>query len=58
MAISAVKMDPRVAQVKLARDTGMHGAFLFPVVSEGKVIGVFTFNSRKIRDPDERLLDA
>jgi len=55
---SDIATDPRVAQVKLARDTGMHGAFLFPVVSEGKVIGVFTFNSRQIRDPDERLLDA
>ena len=53
-----IAKDPRVAQVKLARDTGMHGAFLFPVMSEGKVIGVFTFNSRQIRDPDERLLQA
>ena len=55
---SDIAKDPRVAQVKLARDTGMHGAFLFPVVSEGKVVGVFTFNSRQIRDPDERLLQA
>src|SRR6266852_5476458 len=55
---SDIAKDPRVAQVKLARDTGMHGAFLFPVISEGKVIAVFTFNSRQIRDPDERLLDA
>src|SRR5712692_8894008 len=55
---SDIATDPRVAQVKLARDTGMHGAFLFPVVSEGKVIGVFTFNSRQVRDPDERLLQA
>src|SRR5882762_3688193 len=55
---SDIATDPRVAQVKLARDTGMHGAFLFPVVSEGKVVGVFTFNSRQIRDPDERLLQA
>ncbi len=55
---SDIAKDPRVAQVKLARDTGMHGAFLFPVMSEGKVIGVFTFNSRQIRDPDEPLLQA
>src|SRR5258706_6029104 len=55
---SDIAADPRVAQVKLARDTGMHGAFLFPVMSEGKVIGVFTFNSRQIRDPDERLPQA
>jgi diguanylate cyclase (GGDEF)-like protein/PAS domain S-box-containing protein len=50
--------DPRVAQVKLARETGMRGAFLFPVMSEGEVIGVFTFNSRQVREPEERLLQA
>jgi diguanylate cyclase (GGDEF)-like protein/PAS domain S-box-containing protein len=55
---SDIAKDPRVAQVKLAHDTGMHGAFLFPVLSEGKVVGVFTFNSRQVRDPDERLLQA
>ena len=36
----------------------MHGAFHFPVSSEGKTIGVLAFNSRKIREPDERLLRA
>jgi diguanylate cyclase (GGDEF)-like protein/PAS domain S-box-containing protein len=53
-----ITKDGRVAQVTLARETGMHGAFVFPVMSEGKVIGVFAFNSREIRDPDQRLLDA
>jgi diguanylate cyclase (GGDEF)-like protein/PAS domain S-box-containing protein len=47
-----------VAQVKLARETGIHGAFVFPVMSEGEVVGVFTFNSSQVRDPDERLLQA
>src|SRR2546430_208425 len=55
---SDIVNDPRVAQVKLARDTGMHGAFVFPVMFEGEVVGVFTFNSRQVRGPDERLLDA
>ena len=36
----------------------MRGAFHFPVSSEGKTIGVLAFNSRKIREPDERLLRA
>jgi diguanylate cyclase (GGDEF)-like protein/PAS domain S-box-containing protein len=53
-----IAKDGRVAQVTLARETGMHGAFVFPVMSESKVIGVFTFNSRQIRDPNRRLLDA
>jgi diguanylate cyclase (GGDEF)-like protein/PAS domain S-box-containing protein len=39
-------------------ETGMHGAFVFPVTAEGSTIGVLTFNSREIRDPNERLLRA
>jgi len=39
-------------------ETGMHCAFHFPVISEGKVIGVLAFNSRKVREPDDRLLQA
>jgi diguanylate cyclase (GGDEF)-like protein/PAS domain S-box-containing protein len=55
---SDITKDGRVAQVSLARETGMRGAFVFPVVSEGKTIGVLTFNSRQIRDPETRLLQA
>jgi signal transduction histidine kinase len=36
----------------------MRGAFVFPVVSEGRTIGVLSFNSREIRDPEEPLLQA
>jgi diguanylate cyclase (GGDEF)-like protein/PAS domain S-box-containing protein len=50
--------DARVSQSKLARDTGMHGAFVFPVTSEGKVVGLLTFTSREGREPDDRLLRA
>ena len=55
---SDIAKDGRVAQVSLARETGMHGAFVFPVISEGKTIGVLTFNSRQVRDPETRLLQA
>ncbi len=55
---SDITKDSRVAQSTLARETGMHGAFVFPVSSEGKVIGVLAFNSREVRDPEERLLQA
>jgi diguanylate cyclase (GGDEF)-like protein/PAS domain S-box-containing protein len=41
-----------------APETGIHGAFHFPVVAEGRTIGVMAFNSRGIREPDERLLQA
>jgi diguanylate cyclase (GGDEF)-like protein len=49
--------DPR-AKAGIARDAGMHGAFLFPVVSEGKAIGVLVFHSREVREPEDRLLQA
>src|SRR5262249_50729976 len=55
---SDITRDARVAQSKLAQDTGMHGAFVFPITFEGRVSGVLTFNSREIREPDQRLLQA
>ncbi|MBI1964771.1 MAG: EAL domain-containing protein [Betaproteobacteria bacterium] len=45
-------------QKGIARDAGMHGTFLFPAVSEGKPIGVLSFHSKTVREPDERLLQA
>jgi diguanylate cyclase (GGDEF)-like protein/PAS domain S-box-containing protein len=55
-----VTRDSRVATAGLFKDTGMRGAFVFPVMAEaeGKPIGVLAFNSRKVREPDERLLQA
>jgi PAS domain S-box-containing protein len=34
------------------------GAFVFPVTSEDKTIGVLAFSSRTIREPDDRMLQA
>jgi diguanylate cyclase (GGDEF)-like protein/PAS domain S-box-containing protein len=48
--------DPRVAMKSLAAQAGLHGAFLFPVVFESRVIGVLSISSREVRKPDERLL--
>jgi diguanylate cyclase (GGDEF)-like protein/PAS domain S-box-containing protein len=53
-----ITVDPRVSRVMPARDTGMHGAFVFPVIADGKAIGVLAFNSREVREPEERLLQA
>ena len=39
-------------------ETGLYGAFHFPVIAEGRTIGVMAFNSRTIGKPDERLLQA
>jgi diguanylate cyclase (GGDEF)-like protein/PAS domain S-box-containing protein len=56
--VSDLFEDTRVSQPKLARDTGMHGAFVFPVISEGKTIGVLAFNTREVREPEDRLMEA
>jgi len=56
--VSDLYKDARVSQPTLARESGMHGAFVFPIISEGKTIGVLAFNSREVREPEERLLQA
>jgi len=56
--VSDLFKDTRVSQLQLARDTGIHGAFVFPVISEGKTIGVLAFNSREVREPEDRLMEA
>ncbi len=56
--VADVARDARVAHAGLARDSGMHCAFVFPVNSEGETIGVLAFNSREVREPEERLLRA
>jgi diguanylate cyclase (GGDEF)-like protein len=50
--------DPRVLAAALAGLSETRGVFAFAVVAEGRPIGVFTFSSRTVREPDRRLLDA
>ncbi len=50
--------DPRVKARSLAEGSGIRGAFLFAVISEGKTVGVFAFSSQEVREPDERLLQT
>jgi len=56
--VADVARDPRASRKTIAHESGMHGAFVFPVNSGGKLIGVLGFNSREIREPDENLLEA
>ena len=58
MWIADVSTDDRMLRKELAREAGLHGAFLFPVVTAGKTMGVFSFWSRAIREPDQRMLEA
>src|SRR5258706_7714067 len=56
--VADMTQDPRVSQRSIAVEAGMHGAFVFPVNSQGRTIGALAFNSREIREPDEGLLQA
>ncbi len=50
--------DPRLLQKTLPREISMRGMFAFPVKADGAAVGVFTFFSREVRAPDQRLLAA
>ena len=52
------QVDARVRERSLAEGTGIRGAFCFPAVSDGRTIGVLSFASPKLREPDQRLLEA
>ena len=56
--VADVNADARVSVAGRARESGIRGAFVFPLVSEGRTIGVFIFNSRAVREREERLLQA
>jgi GAF domain-containing protein len=47
--------DERVLRKELAKQTGWRSAFLFPVHSKGRPVGVLDFNARHIARPDGRL---
>jgi diguanylate cyclase (GGDEF)-like protein/PAS domain S-box-containing protein len=56
--VADVGKDARAAQISLVRELGLHGAIFFPVMAEGKTVGVLAFNSHEVREPEERLLQA
>jgi diguanylate cyclase (GGDEF)-like protein len=52
------RTDPRVREKALAEATGVRGAFIFAVLSEGRTVGVLSFGSPQLREPDTRVLAA
>ena len=50
--------DSRAKYGKLWEGTGLRGGVSFPVLSENRIIGVLSFSSQSVREPDQRLLDA
>jgi diguanylate cyclase (GGDEF)-like protein/PAS domain S-box-containing protein len=53
-----ITRDPRVRDRSVWQGTGLRGGFAFPVLAEGRTIGVLNFSSLKAREPDQRLLQA
>jgi diguanylate cyclase (GGDEF)-like protein/PAS domain S-box-containing protein len=55
-----VSLDSRVhpGTIGQAVQIGIRGVFAFPFVAENKIIGVLSFSSPRMREPDERLLEA
>ncbi|HEX2199975.1 MAG TPA: PAS domain S-box protein, partial [Burkholderiales bacterium] len=51
-------MDARARRKALAEETGLRGSLLCPIQIDGSVVGVLGFDCRKIRPPDEALLEA
>jgi diguanylate cyclase (GGDEF)-like protein/PAS domain S-box-containing protein len=55
---SDTSSDPRVQARHLAAAHGTRGAFVFAVMLEGRRIGVLSFSSYGLLEPDARLLQA
>jgi len=53
-----VGQDPRAARRWIAAELGVRATLTVPVFAHDEVIGVFIFQSRRVRPPDERLLQA
>ena len=51
-----VSQDARTAPLARVRAAGVHGALIFPVTFENRVVGVLSISSASVRRPDERLL--
>jgi diguanylate cyclase (GGDEF)-like protein len=56
--IPDVDKDGRALQRSLISEIGLRGTIFFPLVSDDETLGVLAFNSREIRQPDERLTRA
>jgi diguanylate cyclase (GGDEF)-like protein/PAS domain S-box-containing protein len=54
--VADVSKDPRASGSSRAALQG--GAFVFPVKAGGRILGVMSFSSSDVREPDERLMRA
>jgi diguanylate cyclase (GGDEF)-like protein/PAS domain S-box-containing protein len=55
--LSDASKDARASGI--AAGTGLAGgSLIFPVIAEGRIVGVLSFTARDVRTPDERLIEA
>ncbi|HET9325996.1 MAG TPA: response regulator [Candidatus Eisenbacteria bacterium] len=54
--IADVTRDTNFPRAKVAERCGLHGAFGFPILLGGEILGVLEFFSSEIREPDTDLL--
>src|SRR6185503_3974423 len=54
--IADVTRDSNFPRAAVAARSGLHGAFGFPILLGGEILGVLEFFSREIREPDTDLL--
>ncbi len=55
MWVPDLRAEPRLKHRAVLRQDGLLSASLFPLVSDGRAIGVLSFLSRNTRQPDERV---
>ncbi len=55
--INDVVYDANFERLESARQDGLHGAFGFPILDDLEVLGVMTFYSTSVRQPEGNLLD-
>lgn len=53
-----ISEDPRTIWRNRAKYTNEPSTFFFPVLADGKPLGILAFTSEVVREPDERLLQA
>jgi signal transduction histidine kinase len=56
--ISDLTRQSHVLSATLAPGVELHGACMFPVTSQGRTMGVMSFVSRQVREPERRLLQT
>ena len=56
--IRDVVEDPNFPRAPAAAEGDLHGAVAFPIIVRGELFGVLEFFSKRVREPDDQLLDT